>query len=62
MASVSFTSQELELINALLKRELQEFISDEPLQADPLTLRGEAGYEEFLKSLLEKMKGVHGEG
>ena len=56
MASITFTDEEVKLLGLLIEKELMEFTSDEPLQADPLTLLGEAGYERFLKSLRDKMK------
>lgn len=49
------------MLGLLVKKELNDFTSDEPLQTDPLTLLGEAGYERFLKSLLDKVKRVQKE-
>lgn len=62
MASISLTDEEVRLLGLLVEKELKDFASDEPLQADPLTLLGEAGYERFLKSLLEKVKAVQKKG
>lgn len=56
------TDDEVRLLGLLVKKELRDFTSDEPLQADPLLLRGEAGYEQFLTSLLVKVKAAQKNG
>lgn len=58
MTSISFTDEEVRLLGLLVEKELKDFASDEPLKADPLTLKGEVGYELFLKSLLDKVKAA----
>ncbi len=62
MTSISLTDEEARLLCLLIERELKDFASDEPLQADPLTMKGEAGYEQFLTSLLDKVKAVQKKG
>ena len=56
MVSVSFSEDELKLIESLVKKELEKFIHDEPLRPDLIVLKGEVGYEQFLKGLLVKVK------
>lgn len=62
MASISLTDEEVRLLGLLIEKELKDFTSEEPLQADPLMMRGEAGYEQFLTSLLDKVKAVQKRG
>jgi len=56
MVSVSFTEDEIKLLASLVEKELKDFKHDEPMEADPLLLKGEAGYEQFLKDLAGKLK------
>lgn len=55
MAQKAFTADELMLLKSLVAKELKEVIREEPEEAEPILLKGEAGYEEFLRQLLAKL-------
>ena len=50
----AFTGDELALLRSLVAKELKELLNEEP-DGDLLFLKGEAGYEDFLKDLLAKL-------
>ncbi len=55
MTQKAFTADEFMLLRSLVAKELKEFIREEPEEAEPILLKGEAGYEEFLRQLLAKL-------
>ncbi len=54
MVKTAFTGDELALLRSLVAKELKELLHEDP-DGDPLFLKGEAGYERFLKGLLAKL-------
>lgn len=53
MAKKAFTADELSLLRSLVSKELRDLLHEEP-DGDPVLLKGEAGYEQFLRQLLAK--------
>jgi hypothetical protein len=54
-----FTGIEKEYLKKVVEKELEKFQKEEKTiltEMSPSFMKGEAGYEEFLKSLIEKLK------